>query len=217
MSEKELPRRLRRSLRKNETHTHTHHKCTNKNKGRNGTLEKRDLRNDSVKTSHKQPFRLSDKIHSGRLKIKQTDGHALPLKQHLEYPLAVKIVTEREQQRVAESNLRREGPNANHPHRHPLNTMAGGQVRGWRSRGNIMKINPRLLQANFWSVSDEPPNVATRAVSENSSSCTRHLQLSSHLQLDSQQCLSRLQQLFSAHRSTGLRFVLVPQRHSVTL
>ena len=60
-----------------------------------------------------QPCRLREEIHSGRSKIKQADGHALLVKQHPEHHLVVKIVIEREQQRVAEGNLRREVPNVN--------------------------------------------------------------------------------------------------------
>ena len=43
-----------------------------------------------------QPRRLREQIHLGRLNIKQTEGHTLPVKQHHEYQLAVKIVKERE-------------------------------------------------------------------------------------------------------------------------
>ena len=63
--------------------------------------------------AYNQPYRLCERIHSGRLKINQTEGHTLPVKQNPEYHLSVKIVKEREQQGVAEDNLKREEPKAN--------------------------------------------------------------------------------------------------------
>ena len=44
--------------------------------------------------------------------------------------------------------------------------MAGGRVLGGTNRGN-RKIDPRLLLAESWSVSDDPPKVDTRAGGEN--------------------------------------------------
>ena len=60
-----------------------------------------------------QPHQLREQVHLGRMKIKQTEGHTLPVKQHIVYQLAVKIVEEREQQRVAMASLRQEEPKAN--------------------------------------------------------------------------------------------------------
>ena len=59
-------------------------------------------------TEYHQPRRLREQIHLGRLNIKQTEGHTLPVKQHHEYQLAVKIVKEREQQRIASRNFGQE-------------------------------------------------------------------------------------------------------------
>ena len=72
---------------------------------------------------------------------KHTDGHALPVQQHPKYHLAVKIVQEREQQRVAERNLRQE---------EPTNLSSSGRLVD-KLVGQIVamerKINPRLLLA----------------------------------------------------------------------
>ena len=118
--------------------------------------------------SYNQPYGFLEKIHLGRMKIKQTDGHSLPFKQHPEHDLAVKNVKEREQQRVAEGNLRA-GRADGTP---SLNIVVST---GWLVDtfvvGQIVamgrKINPRLLLANFWSASDDPPKVNTRAEGEN--------------------------------------------------
>ena len=60
-----------------------------------------------------QPYRLREQVHLGRLKIKQTEGRSLPINPHRDCQYAVKIVKEREQQRVAMANLRLEEPKAN--------------------------------------------------------------------------------------------------------
>ena len=46
---------------------------------------------------HHQPRQLREQIHSGRLKIKRSEGNAFPVKQHPEYHVAEQIVKEREQ------------------------------------------------------------------------------------------------------------------------
>ena len=64
---------------------HTDNKCPNKEK--EAELEHRDIEMSEQlgeDASDHQPFWLREKIHLGRLKIKQTDGHALPVKQHQE-------------------------------------------------------------------------------------------------------------------------------------
>ena len=51
---------------------------------------------------NQQSHQSREQIHSGRLKFKQSENVALPLKQHAEYHLAAQIVREREQkQRIA--------------------------------------------------------------------------------------------------------------------
>ena len=94
--------------------------------GRNGTLGHRESEQLGDDATYNQPHGLREKIYSGRLKIKHTDEHALPVK-------SVKIVKGREQQRVAEGKLWREKSKA-HPRHHTFNGMAGGQVRGGTSR-----------------------------------------------------------------------------------
>ena len=51
--------------------------------------------------AYNQPKRLRRHILVGKLKIKHTEGHTLAVKQHPEYQLVIKIIKEREQQRVA--------------------------------------------------------------------------------------------------------------------
>ena len=43
---------------------------------------------------HHQPRQLREQVHLGSLKMKQTAGHTLPVKQHPAYHVAVKIVKE---------------------------------------------------------------------------------------------------------------------------
>ena len=57
------------------------------------------------RAEHRQPRQLREQIHSSKLKMKKSKGCAMPVKQHREYHLAVKVVREREQeQRIAGSN-----------------------------------------------------------------------------------------------------------------
>ena len=58
--------------------------------------------------SYNQPLKLLEEIHTGRLQIRQAHRQALPVKQHPEYHLAVKLFQERERQRAAEGDLKRE-------------------------------------------------------------------------------------------------------------
>ena len=112
------------------------------------------------------PCRLREKIHQGRLKIKQAEGHTLPVKQLPEYHLAVKIFKEREQQRVAGGNLRQEEQKAN------PSSSSSSQWDGWWTSSSVEtnhdngKNDSRSLLAKSWSASDDPPKVDTRAGSE---------------------------------------------------
>ena len=47
-----------------------------------------------------QPRQLSEQIHSGRLKVKQSEGNGIPEKQQLEYRWLMKNVNEREQKQM---------------------------------------------------------------------------------------------------------------------
>ena len=113
-----------------------------------------------------QPYRLREKIHVGRLKIKQVEGHTLPVKQLPEYHLAVKNFKGREQQRVAGCNLRQEEPKAN------PSSSSSSQWDGWWTSSSVEtnhgngKNDSRSLLAKSWSASDDPPKVDTRAGSE---------------------------------------------------
>ena len=83
---------------------------------------------------YNQPRRLREDIHAGRLKIKQAF-----VKQHPEHHLAVKIVKERGQERVAEGN--QAGRAESKPTLIVVISVGwpGRQVRGGTSRGNGKK------------------------------------------------------------------------------
>ena len=89
-----------------------------------------------------QPRRLREQILLGRLKIKQIGGHLCPVKQHHEYQLAVKIVKEREQQRIASRNLGQEEQKTHPSSSSSSQWMAGGRVRGGTNRGNGKNKSP---------------------------------------------------------------------------
>ena len=58
--------------------------------------------------SYNQPLKLRDEVRTGKFKIRQTHGQALPEEQDPEYNLAVTCVRERERQMTAGSDLVRE-------------------------------------------------------------------------------------------------------------
>ena len=104
---------------------------------------------------------LREKMHFGSLKIKETERHTLPLKQHPEYQWAVKIVKEREQQRVARSK-----PQTGRAESKPILIIVVSM--GWLVNEFVVaqvvameRISRRLLLAKSWSVSDDPPKVDT--------------------------------------------------------
>ena len=115
-------------------------------------------------TEYHQPRRLREQIHLGRLNIKQTEGHTLPVKQHHEYQLAVKIVKERK-------------PRAGRTKNTPIFFVVVSM--GWLVDefvvGEIVameRIIPRL-PAKSWSASHDPQKAATRAEGKNTH--TAHL------------------------------------------
>ena len=56
-----------------------------------------------------QPRQLCEQIHSGKLKMKQSEGNASPVKQHPGYHRAAKFATELEQeQRISGGGLEQE-------------------------------------------------------------------------------------------------------------
>ena len=128
---------------------------------------------------HNQSYRLRVKILTGRLKIKPSDGQAPPVKPHPENHLAAKNAKEREPQRAAEATSGGKRQKQTHLHHHPH------KVHGGTSCDNGVRDSPRLLLAKIWSVSGEPPRVATSAGGENTLSAPSTLLfLHCHLKLD---------------------------------
>ena len=88
--------------------------------------------------SYNQPHRLREKIHTGRSRIKQTHGQALPVKQHPDHNLTAQIVTksekDREQPRASSGGMSQKQTHLHHHHRIGMDGVSG-----------------------------EPPKVATRA------------------------------------------------------
>ena len=113
--------------------------------------------------SYNQPLRLRVNVHTGRwTKIKQADGQALPVKQHPESYLAVKMVTEREQQMAAEGNLWQEESKAN-PSSSSSSQCDGWWTSSWRDMSwQWTERQFTTVLANLGAVSGESPKVATR-------------------------------------------------------
>ena len=84
-----------------------------------------------------QPRQLREQIHLGRLnnnKLKDT----LPVKQHREYQLAVQIVKEREQQRIAGTDFKQEEQEA-HPSYSSSSQWDGWWTSSWWDKSRQRK------------------------------------------------------------------------------
>ena len=160
---------------------------TKTHQGRNETLGHRE---DS---SNNHPFRLREKILTGRLKIKQAHGPALPPK---------RAISSGKSQKQTQ------------PYHHPHNVMDGGQVHDGTSRDNELRNSPRQLSFIFWSLSGEPPKVATRAGGEKTLTAPSTLFLHMSSLVCSAACQDFSTCFHSAHSSLGLCFVLASHRHS---
>ena len=141
----------------------------------------------------------------------------MPVTQHTEHHLTVKIVKELEQQRVIKETSARKEKEHTHLLRRRLNGMAGERVCGSTNRVTG-KIIPRLLTAQSWSACDDPPKADTTARSENTytaQTALLFLHTLSPVAFTAIFVCQRTNILFSVHSSSGLCFVPAPHRHTL--
>ena len=104
-----------------------------------------------------QPRQEREQIHSARLNIRQSNGSAMPVKQHHEYHLAVKIVRERKLRRRISEEKSLAGSTTSTPVNFVIVSL------GWLVEEFVVgyivaleRLIPRLLRNKKWIVSGAP-------------------------------------------------------------